>query len=329
MDINMTTKDFEYFRTIADEKSISKAAKKLFIAQPSLSQYIKRIEDSVGVPLIIRSSTGISLTYAGERYYALASHVLKSMEDFSFEISDISELQAGKVNVGITRHLGTILIPLILPVFHHKCPNIEITINEATSSLQEEYLLKNQIDFTLMHLPIPKNQNPSIHYIDLGEDPFMAVLPPDSPLLSKAHGKNKDGYPYLDIKELKDEPFIMESKGQRIRQIADNILEKANILTPNILLETTSISTVIQCISAGIGVALLPKQYLSLMRPVVKPIVCAIPEEYSAVWHMCIATTQNAYLSKADNLFLSIAMEAIQKSLFENNADWTSGMNDV
>lgn len=69
----MTSKELLYVKTVADEKNISRAAKKLFIAQPSLSQSIQRIEDSVGLPLFNRTAGGLTLTFAGERYYHMAS----------------------------------------------------------------------------------------------------------------------------------------------------------------------------------------------------------------------------------------------------------------
>lgn len=321
MDLNMTTKDFLYFKTIADEKSISKAAKKLYIAQPSLSQYIKRIEVSIGVPLFIRSSYGISLTDAGKHYYTLASIVLKSMDDFANSIIDVSALQTGRINIGITRHLGTILLSPILSEFKKQCPNIQVEICEATSQLQEEMLLNNHIDFSLMHLPLCSSQNPSIQYTILEKDPLVIVLPPESPLIKETNGYTKDGVPILDIRKLKDEPFVFEKKGQRLRQIADNILRKAEIYHPKIIIESTTISTIFECISAGLGVALMPKQYLTLARSKKHPIVCAIPPEYNAFWHICVATASNAHLSSADNLFIAIATKAIHKSIFENDTN--------
>ena len=84
----MTTKELLYVKTVADEKNISRAAKKLFIAQPSLSQSIQRIEESVGTELFNRTSGGLTLTFAGERYYHMAVQVLKLYQDFEMEISE-------------------------------------------------------------------------------------------------------------------------------------------------------------------------------------------------------------------------------------------------
>ena len=93
----MTTKELLYVKTVADEHNISKAAKKLFMAQPSLSQSIQRIEESIGMPLFHRTTTGLTLTFAGERYYHMAVQVLKMYEDFQLEISDINNLKTGHI----------------------------------------------------------------------------------------------------------------------------------------------------------------------------------------------------------------------------------------
>lgn len=113
----MTTKELLYVKIVADEHNISKAAKKLFMAQPSLSQSIQRIEESIGMPLFHRTTTGLTLTFAGERYYHMAVQVLKMYEDFQLEISDINNLKTGHIHIGITNHLGTLVLPRVLPAY--------------------------------------------------------------------------------------------------------------------------------------------------------------------------------------------------------------------
>ena len=130
----MTTKELLYVKTVADEHNISKAAKKLFMAQPSLSQSIQRIEESIGMPLFHRTTTGLTLTFAGERYYHMAVQVLKMYEDFQLEISDINNLKTGHIHIGITNHLGTLVLPRVLPAYKNICPHVEITIHEENTA---------------------------------------------------------------------------------------------------------------------------------------------------------------------------------------------------
>ncbi len=323
----MNTKELLYFKTVVDEGSISRAARKLYIAQPSLSQFIKRIEESVGTPLYRRSANGITLTYAGERYYAMASNILKICDDFQFEIGDLSDLNAGRIQCGITIHLGTYLLPRVLPEFIRKYPNIQIDAFEATSPLQEQRLLENRLDFSLMHLPDPKNQAEALRYETLGTDPFVILLPPGSPLREKmTEGE-------LDPRLLKDVPMVMTNKGQRIRQIEDELLAKAGIPHPNCIFSSTNINTVQQCVAAGIGAAVLPLKFVSpeilaaqapadssvpassgpaaASVPASAPVLCTIPARYRAVWNVCAAMPKSAYLTKADQVFLDLVREYI------------------
>ena len=157
----MTQRELIYIKTVADEKSISQAAKKLFIAQPSLSQYIKRIEDSLGTPLFNRASTGLTLTYAGEKYYHMALQILKMYENFELEISDINNMKTGRIHIGITSHLGTVVLPGILPRFMEQYPSIEITVTEETSDRLEALLTAGKVDFIITHAP-KESANPQL-----------------------------------------------------------------------------------------------------------------------------------------------------------------------
>lgn len=306
----MTTKELIYFITIADEKSISKAARKLFLSQPSLSQFVKRIEESVGINLFNRTSAGLSLTYAGERYYLMATQVLKMYENFELEVNDINNLKTGRLNIGVTRHLGSCLLPKVLPRFYDACPNIKIHISEVTSALQEEQLLSGKLDFSLMHAPLPEKRNSAVNYELLTPDPFLIALPATSPLIEKAApGEHQNSLPVLDISALHNQTFIMVSKGQRIRQLNDFILRQAGITSPQILFESGNFDTVLRCVASGLGVTLAPYRYSQLSKIQPPPRYFSIPPQYEAVWHLCISTSRDFYMTKAALVFIGLVKE--------------------
>ena len=231
----MTTKELLYVKTVADEHNISKAAKKLFMAQPSLSQSIQRIEESIGMPLFHRTTTGLTLTFAGERYYHMAVQVLKMYEDFQLEISDINNLKTGHIHIGITNHLGTLVLPRVLPAYKNICPHVEITIHEENTAALEQQLLAGKLDFAVMHAPPERSSLSALRYELLSRDPFILVLSPDHPLLQKAVFQEGYPYPVLDLKLLAREPFLMLHQTQRIRQITDEVLLRAGISRPQTL----------------------------------------------------------------------------------------------
>lgn len=304
----MTKKELFYVITVADEKNISRAAKKLYMAQPSLSQSIQRIEEKLGTALFNRSLNGLTLTFAGERYYHMATEILKRYEDFEMEISDINNLKIGKIHVGITNHLGTLTLAKVLPQYKEICPNIEIYIHEENSVRLEQMLLSSKIDFAVMHAPKILKES-QITYDILNRDPFVIAISPKHPLLEKAEEKSGYPFPVLDLHFLKDEPFLMLHKEQRIRQITDAILARANIHQPKTVMTLRNFETAQLLAAQGIGVTLIPLQYTQIPNAEHKPALLCIDDEYDASWNLCIASVKNSFLTKADLLFIRIVKD--------------------
>ena len=103
----MTQRELIYIKTIADEGSVSKAAQKLYVTQPSLSHCIRTIEEALGAKLFVRSSTGLTLTYVGERYYSVATEILQIYSDFEAEVGEMNSLRAGRLTIGMTTYLAS------------------------------------------------------------------------------------------------------------------------------------------------------------------------------------------------------------------------------
>ncbi len=302
----MTSRELLYVKTVADEKNISKAAKKLFVAQPSLSQSISRIEDTIGVKLFVRGSNGLHLTYAGERYYQMACQILKIYDNFEAEITDINDLRVGRIYFGITNHLGAIVLPHILPEFQQLCPNITWDVFEGSTEPQESRLVSGDLDFSIMHAPAEDNEaNPSLNYEILTDHPFVIAMSKDNPLVKQAVPAEGYDYPVLDVELLRDEPLLTLFKEQRIRHVTDAVLKKAGI-TPKIRLQTRNYMTTERLAALNMGYTMLPSDYVNQNRFQNPPVYLSIDKKYNAYWSLCIATLKDAYLSKADQCLLDI-----------------------
>lgn len=307
----MTSKELLYVKTVADEKNISRAAKKLFIAQPSLSQSIQRIEETVGTELFNRTSGGLTLTFAGERYYHMAVQILKLYQDFEMEISDINNLKTGRIQFGTTNHLGTLVLPKVLPRFCDICPGIELQISEENTTILEQMLLSGELDFAVMHAPSDPAQHPQFCYDIMKRDPFVLAIAPNHPLTALA--ETKEGYPYpvLDIRLAAKEPFLMLHTSQRIRQITDEVLRRAGIPRPHIAMTLRNFETTQLLAAKGMGLALVPLEYSRISPSDFKPALFCIDKKYHAYWDTCITTLKDGFLSKADQLFIRIAKEEL------------------
>ncbi|OON92776.1 MAG: LysR family transcriptional regulator, partial [Candidatus Epulonipiscium fishelsonii] len=277
----MNNKDLLYIKTIAEEKSLSKAAKKLYLSQPSLSQVVKKLEDNLATSLFKRTSTGLVLTPAGEKYYIFALQTLKMYDEFLTEISYLDELKKGNINIGITNHLAAAILPHILPKFKVLYPEMDIVIKEKNSIELEKALLSGEIDFSIMHAPQSKHSL-QIYYEPLSKDPFLLAIDKDNEILNQA--KMSSGpYPVLDIKLCKDQKFILMDKDQRIRQIADNIFAKVAFV-PNIVLTLKNFETAKRLASQGLGIAFIPQSYVTIYGSEFTPAYVQIEEQYDPYW---------------------------------------------
>lgn len=301
----MTHRELLYIKTIAEEKSISKAAAKLFLSQPSLSQCIGRIESELGTKLFKRSATGLSTTYAGERYLNMAHQVLRLYKDFEAEISDINNLNIGRLDIGITTHLASALLPKLLPRYRALYPNLSICITEESSSVLEEMVLSGKVDFAVMHThPLLISQySHALRYSMIQNDPFVLVAPTDSPL--QGSSSPIAPYPIINSALLNSQEFIMVSPGRRIRQVTDIILSKAGI-TPKITLTTQSFETAKRLASVGMGVTLLPQAYLSIFAGEFATQLFSLPAQWEGQWALSIAMQKDGYVSGASREFIRL-----------------------
>ena len=209
--------------------------------------------------------------------------------------------------MGITNHLGTVVLPQVLPAFHKQCPFIELEIQEETTNQLESRLLSGQLDFALMHAP-KEDSHPLINYEFLANDPFVIAMAPDHPLAAQAEEMEGYDHPVLDPRLLRNEPFIMLHKGQRIRHITDAILKKARI-EPKIALTLRNYETAQALVSQGLGVTFLPEDYTRIILGENPPAFFSIHKKYDAIWDMCIASRNDGELSRADEFFLEILKE--------------------
>ncbi len=311
----MTSRELLYVKTIAEAKTISKAAQKLFVAQPSLSQSLQRIEDALGTQLFNRTASGLTLTYAGERYYQMAVRILKIYNDFENEISAINDLKTGRIHLGTTNHLGTIVMAQVMTQFQKLYPGVEVYVSEENSDTLDQKLLTGELDFAVMHAPAARDRQPLIQYELLKDDPFVIVLSQDHPLNGQARQMEGLSYPVLDPRLLRGEPFLMVHKQQRIRQITDSVLKKAGISQPKIILTLRSYETIRILASQGLGVTLLPLEYVLLDPGRFTPSILAIPPEYNASWSMCISTLKSSFLSNAAQVFIQLVRSHFAKEV--------------
>lgn len=301
--MNLSLREIEYVLTVANEENITRASEKLYIAQPSLSQAIKKIENEVGYQLFTRIKNKIKLTEEGELFVEAGSQINKTIRDLQNRLNEHSQLSFGHLAIGMPFHLGAILIPNVLAVFRKQYPNVKINLYENTSSELEQMILNGSVDLAVMPLPI-ENQN--ICYKPLITSRMMLIIPKDNPVCSHSYDKGLgEHYQYFDLKNAADEPFIIGNRGQRIRSIIELIFKQASI-SPQISLYSKNIETIKNIAASGLGLALIPEQYLKNEDKLLSANFYYLDKSQDYSWVITVAYADSSYLSPAAEQFIEI-----------------------
>lgn len=249
----MELRQLEYFIVVCKELHFTRAAEKLNIAQPTLSQQIKSLEDKLGIPLFDRIGKKIVMTEAGKILLEHSKRVFYEIEQAKAALRDLNGLQRGKLTVGSLLTCVNYLLPPAILKFKRLYPNIELSILGLRTEDIERGLLDNDLDLGITFLPIT---NKDIESIPLFTEELSLAVPLGHPL---SHVEE------VEMSTLKDVPTIMLPKNYFLRQLVDTYYQEMGItLKPT--LEMSTLESLIQMVSEGIGVTILPKLYLDFLK---------------------------------------------------------------
>lgn len=304
----MEIRQLQYAIQIAKEKNFSRAAEKLHIAQPSLSQQLSKLEKEIGVLLFQRTTNSVELTHAGSAFVEQAQKIVDAVEQLKKEMADISQMRKGKLIVGSLPITGSHILPLVLPVFQAQYPDIEIVLVEETTANLEHLTASGQTDISLLSLPLIEQ---SLTYQTIIEEEIGLAVPPQHPLAAQ-HASGEQDEP-LQISHLKDEPFIVLKRGQGFRQIALELCEKAGF-SPRIVFESSNIETVQSLVAAGMGIAFVPQMLTRPKWSAQAPVYLSFGEPKPSRT-LVIAYRNGRYLSKAAEAFIATLKAVFHKDL--------------
>ena len=252
--------NLHYFLVTAEEMSITRAAKRLFISQQALSAHISNLEKEYGVRLFDRSPA-FSLTYAGKRFLQAAREMSDIRRRLDGEMDEIRGELRGELRIGTSYSRGQALLPYVLPRFLKKHPSIEILLREATSEVLLGMLEKGEIDIILTaDNAIPETADA----VPLARERVLLAVPrpfftelfgPDAAAAEKRLEDGTELAPFMRF------PFILLRHGDRVRSMMDNAFARER-LTPRILLETQNIQTAFALACEGMGITVYPEMFL-------------------------------------------------------------------
>lgn len=307
----MSFKKLKYIITIAECRSISKAACELFISQPSLSSILSNMEKDLGVSLFDRSTNPISLTYAGEKYVETAKKILSLESNLKKELIDISTMKKGNITMGIPSVRGTHVLPLILPKFKEEYPGIDIHVIEGDSNYLEECLLSGKVDLVLTSLP---STDKRITCELLYEEKIMLAC--KKGYLNSKHLLDMNSN-IVNLNSLKDVDFVLTKKNHRIRKLTEHLFDLFNF-KPKIILETSNTATAFRLATSGIGVCFVSEMILNTTKPINEFDLFNI-ENSPVKWNISISYLNSSYLSNVERHFIDFAKTVLKENAKNNS----------
>ena len=306
-DGGLTEREMEYLICIRRERGIARAAKSLYVAQPSLSQVLMNTEEECGFPIFIRQQDGVSETCEGSIFLDQVEEVAGIYRRLRRQMEEFQDMKRGLVSFGIPLNLGTYLLPDILPRFTALYPGVEVRFFENNSVELDRMVLEGKTDLNIMHCQSPKEK---LCCEILEVDPFCLAVPES--WVGRLGLEEYEEIGIEELKKLEQEPFVMVAQGQKLRQTADEILSQAQV-KPKVLCATKSMETAKRLAAAGMGLTLLPQSYVTLFSGVEGLRCYPLKEELNAAWTIVAAYPKGEELSRCCREFLRMLREGMTK----------------
>jgi LysR family transcriptional regulator, transcription activator of glutamate synthase operon len=291
----MELRQLRYLVAVADELNFTRAAAREHIAQPALSQQIKRLEEQLGLPLVERTTRSVALTDAGELLVARARRVLNELGAARAELEALSGVYIGHVIVGVLHTMGPVDVSLALALFRERHPGVELTVREHSSEELAQMVRDDELDLAFLSVTERvESQGLGLHQLVSEE----LVL-----LVSSSH--RLAGRRRVRMAELAGEEFISYREGARLRELLESA-GRAVGFEPRVTLESNESGRIRRLVARGLGVAILPRS--DAERHGADVGVCALVEP-SLRRDITLAWREGRRLAPASAAFLELARE--------------------
>jgi DNA-binding transcriptional LysR family regulator len=244
----MDLRQLRHLVALAEERHFTRAAEREHIAQPALSQQIRRLEDELGLPLVERTTRSVAMTDAGELLVGRARRILAEVDAARAEMQRLTGLHTGHVTVGAIHTMGPIDLSLPLAIFHRRHPGVELTVREHSSEELAEMLRVDELDLAFLSVT-ERIESHGLGLHQLVSEQLAVILPQDHPLAGRRR---------IRMAELVGEQFISYREGARLRELLAAAGNHAGF-QPEVKLESNESQRIRRLVARGMGVAILPR----------------------------------------------------------------------
>lgn len=285
----MTIRHLRIFLAVYETKSMTAAAAKLYMTQPSVSQAIREMETNYGTVLFERLSHRLFVTESGKRMYQYATHIIRLFDEMEENLKEGAA--RGTLTVGANYTVGAALIHRYVSAYtqEYSGADMRVFINKASELVAR--LRSNELDIALME----ETHEPDLKQVFFCDDRIVAVVYPGHPLLQKSG---------VTAKDLTGQRLLLREKGAGVRDLFETRMNEAGC-RPVPAWESTSTTALIHAAENGMGIAVLPFQLVK--EPMGAGRLCELPVQgmdfarrLAVVWH------KNKYISDAIRSFVRI-----------------------
>ncbi|MEK5230491.1 LysR family transcriptional regulator [Lysinibacillus sp. FSL K6-0232] len=280
----MELRDLKAFMAVVEHGSFTKAANESFVSQPSLSKSIKKLEDTLHVELLNRSTRNIELTDAGKIVFKQGQKIIRSVQDLHILLDDLLNIKTGSIKLGIPPLIGTLFFPEIARRFHQHYPNVHLELVERGAKMVGALVENGDVDMGIVVLPTDERKFSIQPFI---EDQFFVFINEAHPLAQQDS---------IQLQQLKDEAFILFAEEFTLHDYVIKSCKSAGF-TPIVAYKSSQWDLIIELVSSNLGVTLLP---YSIAAKQTNNNVKIIPlNKFDMPWRLGIITKKNTYQSYA------------------------------
>ena len=265
-------RQWRYFVTVADERHFGRAAARLSMTQPPLSQAIRALEEALGVALFARTKRSVELTAVGAALLPEVERLLAAADALPPLAQSLARGEAGSLSLAFVSTADYGLLPHLLREFGARNPRVRLQLTEATSDVQIDELAAGRIDAGLIIPPVPPRHAAGLSYLPVAREPLVVAMPADA-----SEAGEETPVRLADVAAL---PLVIFPRrlAPGLYDIITGCYGAAGV-TPRIGQEAIQMQTIVSLVSAGMGVALVPQSLRNLRRTgvVYRPLAAGAP----------------------------------------------------
>ncbi len=249
----MQIHQLRYFCAVARTGSFTRAAQQQHLAQPSLSQQVRKLEDELGTKLFDRLGRTVRLTQLGKTFLPRAEAIIQQATAAKTEIQEMAGAAQGKLVIGAIPTIAPYFLPSRLASFARRFPRVQISVIEEVTNELANLIQQGVVDLALLALPVPATH---CYCHELFRERLYLVVPRTHRLasLSRVH-----------LAQIEREPFLLLKDGHCFRENTLAICGRARLL-PNVVFESGQFSTILAMVAAGTGVSVVPEMAVEEKR---------------------------------------------------------------